>query len=356
MKLRSVKYLTGEGIKNIWANRLMSIASIGVLVACMVLIGLALLISLNVDKGIGEIESQNVVMVFFNDENSVIFGTEEIEGGSDSDKDTVSSSSDTSSKKEDTKDEEEDEDKIPEDSYLVHNEEEALAVCDEIRKLDNVLEVEYVSAEAAFESLKETYLAGKEEYFSALEGDENPLSCGARVVLEDLEDFEKTVSEIKKVEGVYSVTFQGELADTISSVKRGITIAGAWIIAILLIISLVIVSNTIRVTMYSRKLEISIMKVVGATDSFIRLPFIVEGIMLGLVSAVLSEGLVYVCYRVAADAMKTSLGTGALVRFSSVALPMLGAFVLIGVFAGLFGSVFMINKYLRKEGSEFKAL
>ncbi len=349
MKLRSVKYLTGEGIKNIWVNRLMSIASIGVLVACMVLIGLALLISLNVDKGIGEIESQNVVMVFFNDENSVIYGTEEIEGGADKDSDTNSSSSDTSSK-------EEDEDKIPEDSYLIHNEEEALAVCEEIRKLDNVSEVKYVSAADAFDSLKETYLEGKEEYFTALEGDENPLSCGARVVLEDLSDFEKTVADIRNVEGVYSVTFQGELADTISSVKNGIAIAGAWIIAILLVIALVIVSNTIRVTMYSRKLEISIMKVVGATDSFIRLPFVVEGIMLGLISAALSEGLVYVCYRVAADAMKISLGAGSLVRFSSVALTMFGAFVLIGVFAGLFGSLFMINKYLRKEGSEFKAL
>lgn len=352
MKFRSFKYLSGEGLKNIWANRLMSIASVGVLVACMVLIGLALLISLNVDKALGELESQNVVMVFFNDRNSVVYGTEE--DGDIVSSTTSTTSSNTSSDKDDK--EEEKADEVPEDSYLIHNDEEALEVCEEIEKLDNIESVEYITAEAAFDSLKETYLAGKEQYFESLEGDENPLSCGARVVLEDVTLFEDTLEDIRQVSGVYSLTFQGDLADTILSIRSGVTFAGVWIVAILLIIALVIVSNTIRVTMYNRKLEISIMKVVGATDSFIRLPFIIEGIVIGLISAVISEGMVYLCYRIAGDTMKAAIKTGSLVGFSGIALQMLGLFVIIGVLAGLIGSVFMINKYLRKEGSEFKAL
>lgn len=350
MKFRSVKYLSGEGLKSIWANRLMSIASIGVLVACMVLIGLALLISLNVDKCIGEIENQNVVKVFFNDRTSVVYGTEDELAG------ITSSQNTTSSQTSSTEQSSEDKEKIPYDSYLVHDEKEALEVCEKLKEIENVKNVEYFSAEDALDDLKDTYLEGKEEYFVSLEGDENPLSCGATIVMEDITKFESTIESIKDVEGVYSVTFQGELADTIASIKNGVGIAGMWIVAILLVIALVIVSNTIRVTMYSRKLEISIMKVVGATDSFIRLPFIIEGVVLGLISAVISEGMVYLCYRVAADAMKATLGTMTLVRFSSVALQMLGIFAIIGVFAGLFGSLFMINKYLRKEGSEFKAL
>ena len=97
MKLRSVKYLTGEGIKNIWANRLMSIASVGVLVACMVLIGLAILISLNVNKALGTLEQQNVIMAYFNDLNSVLYGNA-------SDSYVPESSSDATSSDEDADD------------------------------------------------------------------------------------------------------------------------------------------------------------------------------------------------------------------------------------------------------------
>ena len=85
--------------------------------------------------------------------------------------------------------------------------------------------------------------------------------------------------------------------------------AGIAVMAILVIISLVIVSNTIRVTMYNRKLEISIMKAVGATDAFVRIPFIVEGMLIGIISALISEGLLYFCYRVAPEAMATTLGS-----------------------------------------------
>lgn len=336
MKARSVKYLTGEGIKNVWNNRLMSIASIGVLVACMVLIGISFLITLNAQRAMEGLEQQNVVMVYFNDRNSVLYGT--AADGENTSSTTVQS------------------DQSDENSYYVHNDEEALAVCKDIEKLDNVVSVTYVTSDEGLESLKESFLAGQEEYFTFLDEEGgNPLSCGAKVILKDLSIFDETISKIREVKGVDSIESQSDLAEKITSIKNGVSIAGFWIISILLIISLVIVSNTIRVTMYNRKLEISIMKAVGATDSFIRIPFIVEGVMLGLISAVISLVMVYFCYRIILETMGTILGTMAPVAFSSVVFQILGIFVVIGVVAGVLGSVIIIGKYLKREGSEFNA-
>lgn len=362
MKLRSVSYLSKEGVKNMWANRLMSIASVGVLVACMVLIGLAILISLNVNKALGALEQQNVIMAYFNDINSVLYGDASAEYSSSSDSSdssssesgsTASGSSENSSSAEEAPEAGD----IPDDAYLIHNEEEALALCDKLAKLDNVLSVEYVSSEAGLESIKEGLLEGKEEYFTFLDDEYgNPLSAAAKITLKDMSKFSETLKAIENTKGVDSVQSQSDLADKINAIKDGIGIAGVWIIAILLIISLVIVSNTIRVTMYNRKLEISIMKAVGATNSFIRLPFVIEGVVIGLISAVISTGILYFCYRVAIEAIKNALGMMQTVSFVSVLPMIIGIFVAIGVLSGIVGSVIMISKYLKKEGSEFTAI
>lgn len=328
MKIDSVRYLVREGCRNVWANRLMTIASIGVLIACMVLMGLAVLISFNVDKALGTLEQQNVVMVYFNDKNSVVYA----------DKDPIPL------------------EEVTDEDYLIHNEEEAKAVCKEIEKIDNIASVEYISKDAALENVKGTMLDGKQQYFEFLDEEGgNPLSDGAKVTLASMEDFRETVDKISKVKGVDAIQSQSDLADTINAIKQGVLVAGVWIIAILLIISLVIVSNTIRVTMYNRKLQISIMKAVGATDAFVRIPFIVEGILIGIISAIFSEGLVFVCYRIATETISATFGT-AVVPFGDAAWLLLGIFAFIGIFTGIFGSVVMISKYLRKEGSEFSAI
>ena len=367
MKISSVKYLAGEGVKSVWVNRLMSLASIGVLVACMVIIGLAILISENVNKAVGNLEQQNVVMAYMKDYNWALYGEDDAVSGNQS---AVSDSSDTSSAA-DTSSEEEssdedtssaeasgaDENGISPDDYVIHNEEEAKALCDEIAKIDNVVSVTYVSAEEGLESVKEDMPEGQESYFTFLDEEYgNPLSDAARISMEDMSRFDETVEKIKALEGISNIQTHSELADNISAIKRGVTIAGGWVIAILMLIALVIVSNTIRVTMYNRKLEISIMKAVGATDSFIRIPFVVEGVLIGLISALIAEGLLYFCYRVATETIVSVLQTTDIVRYGEVAWWLLLIFVGIGIFAGILGSVIMISKYLRREGSEFAAI
>ena len=126
----------------------------------------------------------------------------------------------------------------------------------------------------------------------------------------------------------------------------------------LLAISVFIIQNTIKLTVYSRRLEISIMKSVGATNSFVRLPFVVEGMILGIISGVVSLGVVWAFYEFAINQFSDlliSLGLEAL-KFADYALPMLGAFVLIGIITGVGGALLSMGRYLNKEGSEISAV
>ncbi len=327
MKIQSVKYLTREGFRNVWVNRLMSIASIGVLVACMLLIGMAILFTKNIDVAMSNLEQQNVVMAYFNDKNSVLY-----QGSA-----TMT-----------------EQQQVDESEYLIHNEAEAKAVCEDLKKIENIASVEFVSSQEALERAKDTVLKDQVGAFEILEEDGGPMSHGARITLKSMDEFDQTVAKVKKTTGVHSVVSHGDLAKKIASIKSGIAMSCFWIIGILALIALVIVSNTIRVTMYNRKLEISIMKAVGATDSFVRFPFVIEGVVLGLVSAILSEGMLYLCYRVVKEALRDSLPLS--IPFSQEAWLLLAIFCLIGVLAGALGSFIMIGKYLKKEGSEFKAL
>ena len=363
MKMGSVKYLVGEGVKNTWVNRLMSLASVGVLVACMVIIGLAILISENVNKAVGNLEQQNVVMAYMKDYSWALYGDKDVSSDKSSNSSSAAASSDsttssaTSGTESTSGDDKADENGIKQSDYIVHSEEEAKALCDEIAKLDNVASVTYVSPEEGLESVKKSMLEGQESYFSFLdEKNGNPMSGAAKIQMKDMSRFDETVEQIKKFDGISDIQSQSDLAEKITAIKKGIGIAGFWIIAILMVIALVIVSNTIRVTMYNRKLEISIMKAVGATDSFVRIPFVVEGMLIGVVSALIAEGLLYFCYRVATETIIGTLGTSDIVHYSDVAGWLLLVFIGIGIFAGVLGSVIMISKYLRHEGSEFAAI
>ena len=378
MKFSSMRYLAGEGVKNAWVNRLMTIASVGVLVACMVIIGLAILISENVNKAVGNLEQQNVVMAYMKDYNWALYG-----GGSDADTSSGTDSSASDASQDTASDSEEaeagtsaessegsestesttgdtdkaDENGIKPSDYVIHNDDEAKALCDEIARIDNVAAVEYITSEEGLESVKESMIEGQESYFTFLDDEYgNPMSGAAKITMTDMSKFDETIDKIMELDCVDTIQSQSDLADKIAAIKRGVGIAGFWIIAILMVISLVIVSNTIRVTMYNRKLEISIMKAVGATDSFVRIPFVVEGMLIGLVSALIAEGLLYFCYRVATETIIATLGTTDIVYYSDVAWWLLLVFIGIGIFAGVLGSVIMISKYLRREGSEFAAI
>ena len=331
MKLTSVKYLIANGFKNIWLNKLMSLASIGVLVACMSVIGLAVALSSNIDYAMNTIEKENVVLVFFDDRNAALY--KDLGTGTYNE--------------------------ITEDDYTIHSFEDAILLCAKIEDIKNVSTVQFMTGDDALQSTLDTMTQEEATYFSALlNSDEygNPMQCGAKVSFADLEQFDETIKTIEGMEGVQRTYSYRAVAEKITLVKHAVSIIGVWIVVILMLIAIMIVSNTIRVTMYSRKLEISIMKAVGATDSFVRLPFMIEGVTIGLLSTGVTLVILYFVYNAVQGTVKGLLSLTQLVPFTEFFWPVFGIFTGIGVFAGLFSSAFMINKYLRKEGSEFRAL
>ncbi len=297
------RYLLKEGFRNIWANRLMSIASIGVLFSCLLLIGVAVILSFNIDKGLGEIEKDNIIMVFLDDVSES--RAKEIEA--------------------------------------------------DIKDMDTVAKCEFVSKDEALESQMDAFDSDSKSYFEALKED-NPLPDSFRVSAKSAKVLPRTVENLKQIDGVIGVNSSKKLTDALITVRKVITIAGLVMIGILFIISLFIISNTIKITMYSRKLEIGIMKAVGATDKFVRTPFVIEGMILGVISGLLSTGLLYYLYKVATVYLQKRMPANfEFVAFSEFALYFLVGFITIGVLAGVFGSVISIGKYLRHEGSEFNA-
>ena len=230
MRISGLGYLLKEGIKSIWSNRMMSIASIGVLVSCLLLTGAAELITLNVSSVVDEIGGENVTRVFLEQEVTDL---------------------------------------------------EAVYIQDEIGKLSNVSDTAFVSKDDAIKEYEDTL---REDIFSQMQGEGNPLPNSVDVTLTDLSLYDETMAQITAIEGVDEVRDTREIASKLTSLSTLVSSMSLWIVLALSLISIFIISNTIRMTMYSRRFEISIMKSVGATDTFIRIPFVFEGMIIGLIS------------------------------------------------------------------------
>lgn len=300
MKASSMKYLAGEGVRNIGANRLMSLASVGVLTACLLLIGAAWLVSINANAIVGYVEDQNEALAF-------------VEDGADSD--------------------------------------DILEIEEALKEIDNIRDVVYVSKAQALEQQMELL----EENAFLLEEfeDDNPYPDSFRLMLDDLSRMSETMEEVEEVEGIDGISASADLAATITDIKNGISFAGMAIVGILSLVSLVIVANTIKITVFGRRKEISIMKYVGATDLFIRLPFLVEGLILGLISALVSFLLLWGGYQLTMGWMGGTqsswflMAFEHLVPFKTVALQMLAAFAGAGMVIGGLGSMAFMGKFLK---------
>lgn len=303
----SLKYLIKEGFRNTWTNRMMSIASICVLMSCLVLIGSASMIFLNIDSLLGKIEEENVVMVYIAD------GTTD---------DAITN------------------------------------MQTEINACGNITKVEFIPKETAWAEQLQTMEQAQAEFFTSISSD-IPLPDAYKVTIQDLDKFDDTVAKLKQISNVDTIRENKDLAQKLVALRKGITVIAIVIIVVLFVISLFIISNTIKLTVYSRRLEISIMKSVGATNSFVRLPFVVEGIILGITSGIISLGLVWGVYQLAITEFKDLLSSFnglSFLAFQNYALPMLGAFIAIGIVSGVGGSLITMRKYLNKEGSEISGI
>jgi cell division transport system permease protein len=213
--------------------------------------------------------------------------------------------------------------------------------------LKNITDVTFFPKEEAIKDYQDVV---GDELFAKMEGDDNPLPDAYKVTVKDLSRYEQTIKEIKKIDGVDTVSSQSDVADKLTSLNKLVQLLSVAVIIALVIISLFIISNTIRMTMYSRRFEISIMKSVGATDSFVRIPFIMEGMIIGVISGVVALFGLMLVYDLIIEAIQYIIPFTA-ISFNTVVWPIALSFIAAGAFVGVLGGLISISKYLKKEGS-----
>ncbi len=300
MKFSSIGYLIKEGFRSIKQNGFMSIASILVLVSCLLLSGAAYLVFVNVEAGFDYAYDQNKAIVW-----------------------AVETADD-----------------------------QALNVLEtNLRGMNNVQDVFFRSKE---DTLANYAGVVGDATFESLQGEDNPMLDGFEVTFKDLALFDETIQQIEALENVDDISYAEDVADTLVVIRQAVLTIAAWIILMLLLVSLFIISNTIKLTVYSRRLEIGIMKSVGATRMFIRFPFMVEGMVLGFSAGLLSFGVLYFVYTYLVSSL--TLGFITLASLSTVGMlgmpvwaELLICFLLIGTLTGMLGSRHAIGRYLKEE-------
>lgn len=293
MKLNNIGYLLKEGFKGIFLHGFMSFAAICVTVACLVIVGSFSILTYNLNIMVEDLNQTSEILVYI-------------------------------------------------DSDL--SDAEARSVGTKINMLDNVLQATFVSREEALEDFIADH--DGDSAFNGVQASD--LRHRYVVSLEDNTKMEQTDLQLKQLPGVAKTNAAYELAEGFSTIQDVLHMVSIAIIAVLLVVSLLIISNTVKLAMYDRKDEIAIMKMVGATNGFIRLPFIVEGFTLGMLGAVLAFGIEWVGY----DAMIARIGEVdslqlfSFVPFQELLIPMVATFAAAGLFVGIVGSWTSIRKFM----------
>ena len=294
MKLTNLGYLLKEGIKGIFTHGFMSFAAVCVTVACLLIVGSFSILVYNVNIMVEDLNQTNEILAYVDE--------------------TLS-------------------------------EADAKSVGTKINMIDNVLRSDFIPREQALEDFIEDH-KDEEESFSGL--DATDLRHRFRIVLEDNRQIKETDEAIKNIPGVVKTHAEYELAQGFSTIQDVLHIVSLGIIAVLLAVSLLIISNTVKLAMYDRREEIGIMKMVGATNAFIRLPFVVEGFTLGMLGAALAFGTEWVMYDALIEKISEvdALQLFKFVPFETLLIPMIITFAATGMFVGVVGSWTAIRKFM----------
>ncbi len=299
MRYNIVGYLISEGFRNFLKNKKSTGASLMIMCATMLIFGLFFLIGENVNHMVKEVESEQGMQVYM---------------------------------------------------YKDATEEQIEKLGNEIKNLDYVAKVTFVSKEEALDSIKKSWGDKGDKLLKAYEGDKNPLGVSYIVTLTDLTKKDDVRANIEKLENVKEITIKDKVMSALINVANGIRIVSGVILVLLIIISIFIIANTIKLTVHARRKEISIMKYVGATNGFIRWPFIVEGVIIGIVSAIISILILGVSYnfvveKILTSTIATQIGIS-LLTFSDVFALVITVYLLLGIGIGILGSVISMRKYL----------
>ena len=293
MRLNNIGYLLKEGFKGIFLHGFMSFAAICVTVACLLIVGSFSILAYNLDIMVEELDQTSEILAYVNSDLS---------------------------------------------------DAEAKSIGTKINMLDNVFQATYVSREEALENFIEDH--NGDSAFSGVQAED--LRHRFVVVLENNKLMKETDDQLQDIPGVVKTSAAYEMAEGFSTIQDVLHMVSAALIAVLLVVSLLIISNTVKLAMYDRKDEIAIMKMVGATNGFIRLPFVVEGFTLGMIGAALAFGMEWYMY----DALVLevnqvdSLQLFKFVPFQELLMPMIVVFAGAGLFVGIVGSWTSIRKFM----------
>lgn len=297
MSLSKLGYSLSQAKKNVIRNGLMTVASLFTIASCLIILGLFTVITLNVNYITDQVKDQCEVQLFLDEEAS---------------------------------------------------DERAKAIKSEIDGIPNVKESVLFTKEDMLEFAKADMFEGKEDLLTGFEGEDNPFSNSYKITLTDIEKTSETVAELSLLTDVDHVENKQDVVNTVVSVSNAVKKMSLCVMVLLLVIAIVIISNTIKLTVFNRRKEINIMKYIGATDRFIRVPFIMEGMLIGLIGALISFaammwGYVTVLKYIAAY----QFDMFEFISYITVA-PIIGVlFVGVGCLIGIAGSVFSMRKYLK---------
>lgn len=288
-------YFIGQAFRSLWRNGVMSFASIAVLMSCLVVMGGFALLVLNIDKNLDQINLMNEIVVFCN-------------------KDAT--------------------------------EEEIVSIEEQIKALSNVQSVERVTKAQALQKMKDQSTE-YENLYDDITDENNPLTDSFQITYSTEEGAATLQYELKQIEGVRKVNARIDLANSVANFKSGIQLIFIWLLAILFVVTIFIIINTIKLTLHSRRHEISVMRYVGATGWFITLPFVFEGIIIGLFASGIAFGMISCIYGYIEKAVAADLDMLTLIPLAEIDLWLLLGFVTVGVITGIVGSCISIGKYLK---------
>lgn len=294
MKRYRLSYFLGQSFKGLWRNGIMTIASIMVLVSCLVVMGSFWLLLQNIDANLEQLGLLNEIVVFID------------------------------AKKTD---------------------EEVAEIGSQIRALDNVADVTFVSKEQALEEERERYAEYTDIYNMVAE--DNPLRDSFVIKYIDNAKVATLDYQVGQIDGVARVNDRLDIAVTIEKLKSGISMVLIWFMVILFVVSIFVIINTIKLAVHSRRTEITIMRYIGATDWFVILPFIFEGILIGLVSSGLAFLIEWYMYGYVVTMIGENFNMLTILSFGDIRATLAIAFVGIGVVTGIIGSTISTRRYLK---------
>lgn len=296
----SYSYMVGHGFKSLWLNRLMSFASIVILTACLVITGGAGLLTISIRSVLGEIEGQNQMAVYVEMDAS---------------------------------------------------EDEIAILRAQISAIDEVASFEYFSKEEVFQQQLDK-LGGDSSLFDGLDPSE-VFPATFSVTLKDIGDTARVSDMIAEFDSVYGINAAEQVADTLTGVEKVFLIVGAIIVGILLVASILVIGNTVKLSVFARRKEINIMKYVGATNRYMRLPFVIEGELIGLFSGAASFFILWAVYDSVYDMLLSSNVpwvremTSGFISFDNIWYYVLVGFVLVGIIIGGMSSSFSVRRHAR---------